>query len=70
MNLLPMNFIFDLNTKTHSRYITILKMFILNRNSNQLSHVLTRSVRYYKIVLPKTFFNINESFVKTLFNNY
>ncbi|KAJ0694081.1 hypothetical protein HanPI659440_Chr15g0604711 [Helianthus annuus] len=64
MNLLPMNFIFDLTTKTHSRYITTLKTFILKRNSNQPSHILIRSYRYHTIILSKFFFTSTNHLLK------
>ncbi|MFS7900455.1 hypothetical protein Hanom_Chr00s114910g01809101 [Helianthus anomalus] len=67
MDLLPMNFIFNLITKTRSHYIIILKTFTLSRKSNQLSHILIRSYIYYKIVLPQTLFKTNESFSLLIF---
>ncbi|MFS7890220.1 hypothetical protein Hanom_Chr00s000008g01616171 [Helianthus anomalus] len=62
VDLLPMNFVFNLITKTRSHYIIILKNLILSRNSNQLSHILIRSYICYKIVLPQTLFKTNKSF--------
>ncbi|KAM0007345.1 hypothetical protein Hdeb2414_s0143g00812011 [Helianthus debilis subsp. tardiflorus] len=53
MNLLPMNFIFDSITKTHSRYIIILGTSILNRNRTNLSQLLIRSFRCYMIGFTK-----------------
>ena len=56
MKLLPMNFIFDLITKTCSPST-------FNQNPTNLSQILIRSYRSYMIVLPNTLFNINKSFV-------
>ncbi|KAJ0457642.1 hypothetical protein HanIR_Chr15g0776061 [Helianthus annuus] len=56
VDLLPMNFIFNLITKTRSHCIIILKASILSRKSDRLPHILIRSYRYYQIVLPQTLF--------------
>ncbi|MFS7939592.1 hypothetical protein Hanom_Chr05g00453611 [Helianthus anomalus] len=56
MKLLPMDFIFDLITKTCTPST-------FNQNPTNLSQILIRSYRSYMIVLPNTLSNLNKSFV-------